>query len=156
MRLAIAADAFCDRRPGDTVLKGWAHDLSKASISYQGEEILTCLKVEAKLLEPGLPLVELTGSLPLEELVDGHTREFLVDPELLRRHDDDNVVPWPRPRIHAVDSQGKDEVFTLMARYGILAQDKYEAMYDLGFSQSQRPRSVSSRGGQASTGSLSD
>ena len=55
----------------DCPLKDWAPDLSQASVIYIGVEVLACLKAEAKFLKPRLPPMSLTGSLPLEQLVDG-------------------------------------------------------------------------------------
>ena len=129
VRLGVAADAFIDRTPGDLQLQDWSHDLRHTSVSYSGEEVQKCLKCEAELLKPGLPPPELTGSIPLAELCEGPTRQYLMRPESTRRQDDSMVAPWPKPRIHATSTGERKKIVRMLYEDGILEETDEKHMW---------------------------
>ena len=114
MRLSVAADALVDRAPSDMVLQDWSEELNQAMVSYTGEEVVKCLSTEACLLEPTLPPAELTGSIELADLLEGTTREVIVEPSKLRRTDDQFVQKWPKPRIHAKDKKEEKKILKML------------------------------------------
>ena len=116
MRLAVAADLLVDRVPGGMVLRHWDQELGSTSVSYSGEEVQKCYAAEAVLLEPGLPPPGLAGSIQMADLLDGVTRDYIVNPQKLRRTDDHNVVPWSRPRIHATSESEKRKILVMLAK----------------------------------------
>ena len=120
LRLAVAADALVDRAPDDVVFQDWTSDLRSTSVSYTGEEVQTCHRTEAELLEPGLPPKALTGSIALADLCEGRSRDALLHPLTFRKGADEPVTPWPRPRIHTASKDEEYRALALLYNYGIL------------------------------------
>ena len=72
--------------------------------------------MQAVLLEPGLPPPAIAGSIQMADLLDGVTRDYIVNPQKLRRTDDHNVAPWSRPRIHAKSEIEKRKILVMLAK----------------------------------------
>ena len=52
----------------------------------------------------------------MAELLDGATRNYIVNPQKLRRTDDHKVTPWSRPRIHAKSESEKRKILVMLAK----------------------------------------
>ena len=99
IRLGAVADIMCALSPLEFGERDFASELSKEKISYSGQEIL---KAEGLVLErvlPTLPPRGVAGTLDILPLVDGFTREALLNPQLLRLPDDEVDPSWSKPRI---------------------------------------------------------
>ena len=55
VRLGVAADSLIDRSPEDLVFQDSSSELRDTKVSDTGEEVQSCYRTEADLLEPGLP-----------------------------------------------------------------------------------------------------
>ena len=96
------------------MLKHWGEELRSTSVSYSGEEVQKCYAAEALLLEPGLSPPGLAGSIQIADLLDGLTRDYVIDPKKMRRTDSHKVVAWSRPRIHATSESEKKKILVML------------------------------------------
>ena len=57
----------------------------------------------------------------MADLLDGLTRDYVIDPKKMRRTDDHKVVPWSRPGIHATSENEKKKILVMLAKQKVCA-----------------------------------
>ena len=98
VRLHAAADMICHLNPFEVSTDNWEAALSRASLSYTGEEVISATPLTFPRVLPTLPRAGVAGSIPIVPLLDGWTKEAVCNPELVRRSEDEVEEGWPAPR----------------------------------------------------------
>ena len=81
----------------------WSKELADRTVSYQGEEVFTAEPLDIERVNAGLPPLGTGASVLASDVAEGYVRQCLLDPELLRRPDQECSLPSKPPRIWADD-----------------------------------------------------
>ncbi len=120
VRLATAADAICEMHPGELPECDWRAEMKHTRVSYEGEEVSVAEALTVEQVIPGLPPKAIAGSIDIVPLLDGHTRECILKPSLMRLSDDEvDRTALKRPSVRAPSVEEKDALMITLWEYNI-------------------------------------
>ena len=122
IRLGAVADLMCSLSPLAFGEKDFASDLSKQQVSYSGQEVH---KAEGLIFErvlPTLPPRGVAGTVDILPLVQGFTREALLNPDLVRLDENEVEADWAWPRIRMGGNQSAEALLVELHGRGLLRE----------------------------------